>query len=542
MATKQKTSNTFQTGTPSNAANTMPGMGNNNDSGGGGVVNKEVGDRQSKPSSTMAEDSPGIFDLFYEEFLTNVMKDTELSERIPNEFVQLQSDFERVEYLLHLSPSIRNFDIKSKFGTKSLDRSNKYREEGNKLFQADQTMQSILFYNKSIAYAPHPNIKFYNNPPTRVEKVTSVQFSDEVLPPDLQEVNKANRSMKKKSEPRKPSSPYESLSYCYANRSAALRKLSQYEECLLDVARAAKFGYPREIIFKLWERKGKCYIGLKRYEQAAKCLRQAIQCLKESYLTDNQKALKSHELQALLKEWQNTKIVMQMADGTTQSIGGNPDEAEKKKEPKMGKTGQFVLIKEPEFNPNDKKLSMVKAELAQQQAQQKAALQPQPNSLPPRHDRLNRQPSGRQRKISNASGSGMSPTPPMTPTGEQPDTNLEGYANFPSNPMNRNPSSSFSTPTTPTFLGPGVPNLQRTPSQLSISQISHTGVIKLDDIEVPELSYGQNPKMLSASSGIDVRFSPDKGRYFAATHDLQPGIVIINSKHVLWKFFFVCTH
>ena len=157
--------------------------------------------------------------------------------------------------------------------------------------------------------------------------------------------------------------------------------------------------------------------------------------------------------------------------------------------------------------------AVLQASAVQQQAQQKAAQaavpQPQTNSLPPRPDRLNRQPSGRQRKISNASASGMSPTPPVTPSGEQPDM-------FPTQ----------ASPTTPTSLGPGVPNLHRTPSQLSISQISHTGVIKLDDIEVPELSYGQNPRMLSASSGIDVRFSPDKGRFFAATQDLQPGIAI----------------
>ena len=64
MATKQKTSSTFQTGPPSNAANTMPVMDNKNDSGGGGGVNKESGDRQRQPSSTIVEDSPGIFDLF----------------------------------------------------------------------------------------------------------------------------------------------------------------------------------------------------------------------------------------------------------------------------------------------------------------------------------------------------------------------------------------------------------------------------------------------------------------------------------------------
>ena len=506
MATTQKTSNAFQTGNPSNAANSMPG--NKSESGGGGTVNNETGSRQ-RTTSIMAEDTPALFDLFYEEFLTNVMNDKELSERIPKEFSQLQSDFERVEYILHLSPTIRNFEIQSKFGVKNLERSNKYREEGNKLFQADQSMQSLLFYNKAIAYAPHPSLEEYARPPA--PKVQSVQFSEDVLKKILkndesedegdEKVNKLlhKKSLKKKSDPpKRTSSPYEPLSFCYANRSAALRKLNQYDECLMDVARAAKFGYPRNMTFKLWERKGKCYLGLKRYEQASKCLRQAVQCLKESNLTDKQKMMKSNEFQKLLTEWKNNQILAQMSDGA----GQPPKEAEvkpKKDEPIMGLTGQYVLIKEPVLDPKNKKLSMVQAELAQQQAQQKAATQitaePQANSLPPRPDRLNRQPSGRQRKISNTSGP-VSPTPP---------------------------NSELGSPTTPTSLGPGGMNLQRTPSQISISNISHAGAIKLDNIEVPELSYGLNHRMPSASSGIDVRFSSDKGRFFVATHDLQPG-------------------
>jgi hypothetical protein len=60
-------------------------------------------------------------------------------------------------------------------------------------------------------------------------------------------------------------------------RSVALRKLCQYEDCLRDIARAARFGYPKENMFKLWERKAKCYQGIKRYDMASKCLRQAIQ-------------------------------------------------------------------------------------------------------------------------------------------------------------------------------------------------------------------------------------------------------------------------
>ena len=47
--------------------------------------------------------------------------------------------------------------------------------------------------------------------------------------------------------------------YMSGTRSAALRKLNQYEDCLKDIARAAKFGYPKASIYKLWERKGKCY-------------------------------------------------------------------------------------------------------------------------------------------------------------------------------------------------------------------------------------------------------------------------------------------
>ena len=43
------------------------------------------------------------------------------------------------------------------------------------------------------------------------------------------------------------------------------------------------------------------------------------------------------------------------------------------------------------------------------------------------------------------------------------------------------------------------------------------------DLEVPELSYGINSRMPSASVGIDLRFVPEKGRFFVATQDLLPG-------------------
>ena len=43
------------------------------------------------------------------------------------------------------------------------------------------------------------------------------------------------------------------------------------------------------------------------------------------------------------------------------------------------------------------------------------------------------------------------------------------------------------------------------------------------EVEVPELSYGQNPRLPSVSTALDLQFSPDRGRYFVATRDMVPG-------------------
>ena len=66
MATQQKISTAFQ---PPNATDTTAGMGNKKDSGGGGryeyAISNDPGNRQ-RQTSLMAEDTPAIFDLFYE--------------------------------------------------------------------------------------------------------------------------------------------------------------------------------------------------------------------------------------------------------------------------------------------------------------------------------------------------------------------------------------------------------------------------------------------------------------------------------------------
>uniref|UniRef100_A0A3B5AAR6 Protein-lysine N-methyltransferase SMYD4 n=1 Tax=Stegastes partitus TaxID=144197 RepID=A0A3B5AAR6_9TELE len=50
----------------------------------------------------------------------------------------------------------------------------------------------------------------------------------------------------------------EQLSLCYANRSAALHHLQHYQECLDDIDKALKSGYPSHLVHKLQDRRTLC--------------------------------------------------------------------------------------------------------------------------------------------------------------------------------------------------------------------------------------------------------------------------------------------
>ena len=461
---------------------------------------------------------PSLFDLFYEEFLTQLMSTGNLADTVPEDFMKLQTDIERVEYLISLRPFVNEFEISGKIGGKDLDKSNRYREEGNKLFQSDQAMQSILFYNKALSYAPHPNYDTYQKPDgqiverpvvslsgvpssgpgsTNVPQV--VQFADDVKGG----AGPASVGRRMKPAPSK----YEALSFCYANRSAALRKLGQYEDCLKDVARAAKFGYPKENLYKLWERKGKCYQGMKRFEMAVKCYRQALQSLKESTLSDNQKTLKSHEIQGWIKELRTSHVFLGF--GSSEDAGsdkgsdigaGGAAAAPSPPEPQlMGATGPIVFVPEPE--PSKRKLSTMTL--------------PPPETSTPTPAKPERRSFRRKKTVGK---DGKSPLP-VLPNGGEDSGSLGGGSGNESNTSLNRPAGAMASPAAGGSGGTG--ELHKANSQMSISQLSGTGI--KPDIEVPELSYGVNPRMPSASVALDLKFSPDKGRYFVATQDLSPG-------------------
>ena len=44
---------------------------------------------------------------------------------------------------------------------------------------------------------------------------------------------------------------------------------------------------------------------------------------------------------------------------------------------------------------------------------------------------------------------------------------------------------------------------------------------------MPELSHGVNPRLPSASVGLEIQWSEERGRAFIATRDLSPGNVLL---------------
>lgn len=50
-----------------------------------------------------------------------------------------------------------------------------------------------------------------------------------------------------------------------ANRSATLFHLEKYDETLIDVKRSIDLAYPKDLIYKLYERQARCHMVKKDY-------------------------------------------------------------------------------------------------------------------------------------------------------------------------------------------------------------------------------------------------------------------------------------
>mgnify|MGYP001188714347 CR=1 FL=1 len=196
----------------------------------------------------------------------------------------------------------------------------------------------------------------------------------------------------------------------------------------------------------------------------------------------------SPHFQGLLKEWRNTQELAQMGN-----MEGKPTTTPPSTEPPqlMGATGPLVLIPEPTKKPTEEQAAPAAS----------ASRGPERKSV--------------RRKVT-------------IPGGGQ-------AANGQEDSQGGGTSLSRSTSHSSAAGAPSPDGLQKAESKISISQISMGAPASLARPEVPELSYGVNSRMPSASLGIDLRFAGEKGRYFVATQDLLPGKLLMHSTQEIEK-------
>ena len=139
-------------------------------------------------------------------------------------FSSLETDEERVLCCSSLN-RIDHMIVKPIFKQKSANIAKTKRAEGNEAFQKKQYKRAMMLYTVSAVKCPHTK----NNPD-------------------------------------------ETLAYSVANRSACFYHLGDIQSCLKDIGLALSSGYPEQLVYKLHERKAKCFILLQQFDQAKAAL------------------------------------------------------------------------------------------------------------------------------------------------------------------------------------------------------------------------------------------------------------------------------
>lgn len=74
-----------------------------------------------------------------------------------------------------------------------------------------------------------------------------------------------------------------------ANRSATLYHLEKHTYALTDAEEALRMGYPRELRYKIEERRARCLLALKRHDEAVLAFRNALKALDDGKLSGEKK-------------------------------------------------------------------------------------------------------------------------------------------------------------------------------------------------------------------------------------------------------------
>ncbi|XP_030041498.1 protein-lysine N-methyltransferase SMYD4 [Microcaecilia unicolor] len=175
-------------------------------------------------------------------FRENFSASSDLSQKFQACAAQLQPEDEKILQKLSQDKLVRKDPEAAAF----------YKQEGNKRFQGKKYASAAVLYSKALSHATTGS---------------------------------------------------EEIAVCFANRSAALFHLGQYQVCLEDIERALDSGYPEQLVYKVLLRRAECLLQLQRPQEAAQVLRELEEKLA------SQHSLSSNKCQAVLVHIGNLKAL-----------------------------------------------------------------------------------------------------------------------------------------------------------------------------------------------------------------------------------------
>ncbi|KAF2366671.1 SET domain [Trinorchestia longiramus] len=159
-----------------------------------------------------------------------------------NDFGKLRSVSEKFQYLWEFNKKnpVQLPNVTENINKKNAELSEAFRNEGNRLYRQKKLQKALEAYNIALIAAPHPqDANEYDN------KVNELPYEGQFS-----------------------NGEFSHLSYAYANRSALLYELNEYERAMMDISAATACGYPKSKQHKLWERRIKCLISLEKFKEA----------------------------------------------------------------------------------------------------------------------------------------------------------------------------------------------------------------------------------------------------------------------------------
>ncbi|XP_059478886.1 SET and MYND domain-containing protein 4-like [Neocloeon triangulifer] len=174
----------------------------------------------------------------FENIFANIcsrLKSTGEVESTSKQFGALSTDYERYNFV---EPLLNDFVPPHSLpgcAEKSEIKASSLREAGNEKFRRKLDLEALDFYTKSILFAP------------------------------------ADSKM---------------LALGYGNRSAVLKSLKKYHDCLADIDRALNLNFPESLAFKILIRKGECLINIGQQEEAIRTFLEAQDKIKQANLNE----------------------------------------------------------------------------------------------------------------------------------------------------------------------------------------------------------------------------------------------------------------